>query len=230
MNERNQECCNNCSFKSLCLSTIDNDAFEDLEKSVRCLTFRKGETIIKQGSLAGGLMYLAKGVVKYNYEAPAQRNVIFLVSRSPDFIGCSTLYGPRVYMFSVVAVEDCHICMINLEAFERVLSKNAQLLAQFYSLNTNETNKLLLHSLGHYQKHVNGRIADVILHLSNTIYNSDKFTLPLTRKEIAEWAGASPENIMTTLSRFHKEGILKVDGKDIVIIDKDRLLQISRIG
>ena len=54
--------------------------------------------------------------------------------------------------------------------------------------------------------------------------------LTLTRKEIAEFAGCSPENIIHTLTRFHKEGIINSEGKNIKILDRKRLSDINRLG
>ena len=79
-------------------------------------------------------------------------------------------------------------------------------------------------------KQVNGRIADVIMYLSGSVYQSSKFTLTLTRKELSEFAGCSTENVIHTLSRFHREGILNVKGKTITVTDVDRLQKISKVG
>jgi CRP/FNR family transcriptional regulator len=83
-------------------------------------------------------------------------------------------------------------------------------------------------SLAH--KQVNGKVADVIIYLSRSIYKSDSFTLSLSRKELSEFAGCSTENVIHTLTKFHREGILSVSGKQIEIKDFDRLEKISKVG
>lgn len=75
-----------------------------------------------------------------------------------------------------------------------------------------------------------GRIADVVLYLSSEIYNSSSFCLSLTRKELAEFACCSVENVIMTLSRWQNEGIVVISGKRIEIIDKSKLVQISKVG
>jgi CRP-like cAMP-binding protein len=83
-------------------------------------------------------------------------------------------------------------------------------------------------SLAYKQKE--GRIADIIIYLAENVYHSNTFKLSLTRKELAEFAGCSPENIIMTLSRWNEDKILKVDGKFIEISDYAKLKQISKIG
>ena len=83
-------------------------------------------------------------------------------------------------------------------------------------------------SLAHKQKE--GRIADIILYLASEVYNDNSFVLSLTRKEIAEFAGCSTENVIMTLSRWQNEKIILIEGKKFEIIDQDKLQYISKIG
>ena len=57
------------------------------------------------------------------------------------------------------------------------------------------------------------------------------FKLSLTRKEIAEFACCSVENIIMTLSKWQQEGIVSFSGKkDFEIIDINKLRLISKVG
>jgi CRP/FNR family transcriptional regulator len=79
-------------------------------------------------------------------------------------------------------------------------------------------------------KHVNGKVADILLYLSESVYKSQKYTLSLTRKELSEFAGISEVNFITTLKKFEKEGIVIASGKEINIINKEQLELISKLG
>ena len=52
----------------------------------------------------------------------------------------------------------------------------------------------------------------------------------MVRKELANMLGYSKESVINTLSKFNKEGILKVSDRKIEILDKSKLIQISKIG
>ncbi|MBE9469288.1 MAG: winged helix-turn-helix domain-containing protein [Bacteroidetes bacterium] len=47
------------------------------------------------------------------------------------------------------------------------------------------------------------------------IYNSDSFTLPMNRKEMANIFGYSKKSVINTLSKLNKDGILNVNDKKI---------------
>ena len=53
-----------------------------------------------------------------------------------------------------------------------------------------------------------------------------QFDLPVSRKEIGQFTRLSIETVIRVISEFRKDGIIKVYGKKIEIIDKQRLTAI----
>ena len=80
------------------------------------------------------------------------------------------------------------------------------------------------------RKQSNGRIADILLYLSEKIYESHTFTLTFSRQELANFAGCSKEQIIHTLRNFASDKIISISGKKVEITDYNRLKTISRIG
>jgi CRP-like cAMP-binding protein len=50
-----------------------------------------------------------------------------------------------------------------------------------------------------------------------------------TRKEIAEWAGTTPETVMRVLARFEDDGLIEQKGRLIKLVDRDGLLDAARV-
>jgi CRP/FNR family transcriptional regulator len=61
-------------------------------------------------------------------------------------------------------------------------------------------------------------------------HGKNEFELPISRREIAEYIGMTPENVIRTLSEFRKDKIIKIFAKDILIADKKRLENISEFA
>ncbi len=80
------------------------------------------------------------------------------------------------------------------------------------------------------QKQLHGRIADVILHLSREIYESDKFNMLLTRRDIAEFCGMSTESAIRILKEFHNDRIVNIEGKNLEVISYQLLERLSEVG
>jgi CRP/FNR family transcriptional regulator len=204
--------------------------FEKLRKVSVQLRFKKGEAILKQGARATHLAFLQKGIVKFYYEDEKGKNLILTITKSPSLIGGANVFNESMNLFSIQAVEDCEVCMIDLVMLKEIAMVNNRFLMKILEMVTGMFKDSILNFINLAHKQVNGRIADVILYLSSSVYRSQHFTLTLTRKELSEFAGCSTENVIHTLSRFHREGILNVKGKSIEINDLDRLQRISKVG
>ena len=75
-----------------------------------------------------------------------------------------------------------------------------------------------------------GKIADVLIELSERIYNSDIFKIPLTQEDLGNLVDSSRESVSRVLTEFEKDGIIKLSGKKVEIINKQSLLLISANG
>jgi CRP/FNR family transcriptional regulator len=127
-------------------------------------------------------------------------------------------------------VEDCDVVMISSDALEEVLMDNSRFAMMMFQTASEmfKTSVINFISLAHKQKE--GRIADIILYLSSEVYHDSSFYLSLTRREIAEFAGCSTENVIMTLSKWQQEQLIAFNGKNLEIIDHEKLKYISKIG
>ena len=222
--------CDNCLFKIISCQYIDATEFQKLQQRSVQLRFRKGEAILKQGARATHLAFLQKGTGKFFYEDEKGRNLILTITKSPSLIGGANIFNELTNLFSIQAVEDCEVCMIDMEMLKEIAMSNNRFLMKLLELVTGMFKESILNFINLAHKQVNGRIADVLIYLAGSVYQSNAFTLTLSRKELSEFAGCSTENVIHTLSRFHREGILNVKGKSIEITDLERLRKISKVG
>ena len=77
------------------------------------------------------------------------------------------------------------------------------------------------------RKNAEQRVATFLVSLSKRYHarglSSTEFRLTMTRSDIGNYIGLTVETISRLLNRFHKSGLIKVDGKLISIIDVDNL-------
>jgi len=222
--------CDACLFKIISCQYIKTEEFLKLQNSSIQLRFKKGEAILKQGASASHLVFLQKGIVKFSLEDELGKNLILTITASPSLLGGANIFNEGMNIFSVYAVEDCEGCLIDVNMLKQIALSNTQFLMKLLELVTGMFKTSIFNFISLAHKQVNGRIADIIIYLSASVYRSNTFTLTLSRKELAEFAGCSTENVIHTLSKFNREGILTVDGKKIVIHDPERLKKISKVG
>ena len=221
----------NSLFRRIALQFISSDDFKKVEKASVFLRFKKGETILKQGHSPTHIAYLQSGIVKFNfYSSDNNKNTIITLVAAPKILGGANLFYKDNNLFSIVAVEDCEIFLIEANVFYQLLKDNGNFAVALFQLASEMFKKAILNFISVANKQKEARIADVFIYLSEEIYFNPSFKLSLTRKEIAEFACCSVENIIMTLSKWQQEGIVSYSSRDFKIVDIDKLKHISRVG
>ncbi|MBN2682358.1 MAG: Crp/Fnr family transcriptional regulator [Bacteroidales bacterium] len=184
----------------------------------------------KQGAFASYVLYISEGLVKLYLENNNQKITNVQLLQSGSFIGLSSVFGKNIYNYSVVALKNSEVCLIEKEGLRNLLEKNG-LFASSVIKNYSNTEAYLFEKLKSLSyKQMNGRIADALLYLSdNSIFDENIFPY-LSRKDLADFACVSTESTVKILGELKTEGIIDMKGKTIDILEPERLKQISRLG
>jgi CRP/FNR family transcriptional regulator len=222
--------CNSCLFRILTCQYTTEEELEIIRKSSIQLHFRKGETIFKQGTKSTHLVFLHRGIVKFIHENESEKPFITAIVKGTKLLGAANMFFQETNIFSLVAVEDCDICMIDHKLLRQIAVKHGDLILAMSERTIEMFQSSIMNFISLANKQVNGRIADILIYLWEYVYKNGEYEFNLSRKEIAEFAACSYENTIITLSRFNKEGIISLEGRNIVIKDLEKLYSISKRG
>ena len=231
MNEGNVKCnCAQCQLKTLFFSHVTVDQLTDICEIKEERNFEKGDYITKEGEPINEFLYLKDGLVKLSKSTIEGKDQIISFSKPFDFVSLLSVFSSDKYKYSVSAVEDSTVCILDLNVVKNHARNNAMFTMDLMTRVSEVTDKIILDNLEIKRKHLKGRVAHVLLYFANYIYGKDEYELPISRREIAEYIGMTTENVIRTLSEFRKDKIIKIFGKDILIADKKRLENISEFG
>jgi CRP/FNR family transcriptional regulator len=73
-------------------------------------------------------------------------------------------------------------------------------------------------------------MADILICLAQRIFKTDSFNLPLSRSDLAELTGMSTESVIRVMKDFKDDGLIQFEGKEIELLDIEKLLKISELG
>jgi len=222
--------CNQCLFKQLSCKLIKENEFEIIRRTSHQMKYQKGEMLLKQGAKSTSLVYLHKGIVKFTYKSDDGGTTITTIVKGPKLLGGANLFFKDTNIFNIVAIEDCDICNIDSKALRAVAVRNGNYMLALFEQTVHMFQSSIFNFLSLARKHVYGRIADILIYLSENVYNNDEYEFELSRKEISEFAACSHENVITTLSTLNKDGIIALNGKRIQIKDIGKLYEISKKG
>jgi CRP/FNR family transcriptional regulator len=139
-----------------------------------------------------------------------------------ELLGMDAISGDRHHC-DAVALEDSEVCEIPFAGLEELFSHVPALLRHFHRIMsqeiTREQNVMLL--LGNMR--AEQRFAVFLINLSARYaargYSSTSFQLRMSREEIGNYLGLTIESISRLLSRFKKQGLLKVDKREVTLLN-----------
>ncbi|MBR2772660.1 MAG: Crp/Fnr family transcriptional regulator [Salinivirgaceae bacterium] len=193
------------------------------------LNYNKAEMICKQGAFASNVYFVEKGLMKA-YKEYKNGNLIMRFVKPGEIVGLSSLYNKGVYLYSVASVGASGVMSVTADVVKQLIRANSDfaemVIGKLNQVTVDEHERVI--SLT--QKQLNGRIADAVLHFANNVYNADEFNLQLTRRDVADFCGMSTESAIRILKELHNDKIIKIDGKNLKIISKQLLQNVSEFG
>ncbi len=219
-----------CDIQAPCFQTLSRDEMELVQASKTQVLFRKGETLAKQGAFASYVLFIIDGLAKQYIEGDATHNFNLSLFHTGQFVGLSAVFNRNTYNYSATAVRETKAYLIENKAIENLMRQNG-LFAFSLTKRYCEQDAILFDTIHNLMyKQMNGRLADTLLYLSSEILRGEEVFSSLARKDIAEFAGISTESAVKLLKTFEKDGLIELHEKDIRIINRNTLLEISRRG
>ncbi len=185
---------------------------------------------MKQGNSFTHLAFLIDGEIKTTWEYQPGKHVIKQVARHPALLGLHNLQTQNLNMWSVIPLRDSVACLIDMEKLKLMIEKNGKLFKSFCKLFSQIPKDIVSNFENMERKYLDGKMAAVIIYLSQIVYRSDQFELTLSRKELGEIGGCSEENASRILRKFKAEGFIQYDGKSMTITNKKMLTLINEKG
>lgn len=222
-----QASCTNCNLKGLCLPlAMDVKDIDRLDHIIqRGRPLQSGDHLYRAGDDFTSIYAVRSGSIKtylIDDDGIEQITGFYLPGEVLGFDGIDT----NNYGCNVVALETSTVCEIPFSRLEELSLQIPTLQRHFFQLMSRhiESNHQMLLTLS--KKNAEGRVSTLLLSLSHR-YSRRKLSpnamrLPMSRMDIGNFLGLTIE----TVSRLQKEGIINVDGREVVINDHDRLNEI----
>ncbi len=222
--------CVNCPFNARSFKFLTEDELELVNKSRQEVQYKPGETIFKQGSASTHVVSFNSGLAKIYLDGYNNKQLIIRLVKPSEFIASPGLSTSKGHYYSISAIEPSKVCFLDVSVIRMIFKQNHVFSEMLMRDIHGHYSKTLQKLININQKHRHGRIAEALLYLSEEIYESDAFKLSITKKELADMAGISTESSFRILKELNDQGSIQINKKDIEILDKDYLIQLSDVG
>ncbi|MDT8400911.1 MAG: Crp/Fnr family transcriptional regulator [Bacteroidales bacterium] len=201
-----------------------------LSAGVTLMTFERHDILFKQNMPSDHLVYVISGLLKVYSGGRGNRVVCIKLAGPGTFVALSGAFSSSVYMNSAAAIEKTVALMIRKESLKGIVKSNGMFAISIINLMGKEiidvSNKLVTFSM----KQLPGRVADLLRYFSEQVFKNNKFTVSLTRQEMAELIGTTKESLIRTLNEFKNDKLIRLEGKNIEILSPDLIKVLSEIG
>jgi len=219
-----------CEIQAPCFQMLLPDEVELVRASKTQVLFRKGDHLTKQGAFASYVLFVINGLARQYIEGNSTKNYNLRIIKPGEFVGLSAVFTKNTFNYSSIALTDCQVFLVEKDAIAKIVKQNGMfsftLIKRYCEQNAN-----LFDTLGNFMyKQMNGRMAETLLYLNGFKTEYPGIFQLLSRKDIADFAGVSTESAVKLLKSFEKDGLIKLNERDIALINHNALLEISRRG
>jgi CRP-like cAMP-binding protein len=216
------ESCQNtaCLIKRYCR---DDNAREFLAKK-NTIPCRKSQNIIIEGAPIHGLFFVYSGKVKVLNTGINGREQILRFAKDGEMLGQRGFNTQQYYPIGAVALEDSVLCNFSSDVMKRMLLSIPQLAYDFMVFYAEELNRSETKVRKFAHMTVREKVIDSLLYI-NRKFGQKKgyFSVRLSRKEIADFAGTTEEQVIRVISALKKEKLIVSDAKKLGIPDVEIL-------
>ena len=185
---------------------------------------KKGQQFIMEGAPVNGLFFILKGKVKVFRTGINGREQIVRFANTGEIIGHRGFGTAEYYSIGAIALEDATLCYFSKDVLQEVLKRDPSFTYDLMLFYANELNKSEAKVKSLSQMTVRERVIDTLLYVNRKFGHKNGFLdLALSRREYADYAGTTEEQVIRVFSMLKKEGFIKAHGKKIGIEQVDLL-------
>ncbi|TYB72557.1 response regulator [Bizionia gelidisalsuginis] len=200
-----------------------NDLKNFFDDNGTYFTFQKNTTIYCEGGHSNYIYLINKGIVKCHQSDEQGKELVTSLYKEDDLFGYTSFTTSVLNKATAIAIEDVHLTGISTVLFNELLSDNPKVALELMQLISDDLlivkNQLLEMAYGS----VNKKTAKTILKFAEKLNRKPEDPINISRSDLASVAGIATETLIRTLTRFKKEGIITADGRNIRVLDLEKL-------
>jgi CRP-like cAMP-binding protein len=204
----------------------------ELNSLANCLarrTFARGMIIFHEGSPGRTLYSIESGKVRIFALSESGRETTVNVYGPGDVFGELALLDGLPRSAGAMVIEKATVLTLDRDDFLWHLREYPEMARSIIEVLSARLRYTTVHAEGLAFLDVYGRVAGKLLELAER-YGVERgeaieIGLHLTQAELASWVAATREHVNKVLGAFRDQGLIRIDGQTITLLDRGRLKQ-----
>ena len=200
----------------------------ELEALAACIirgTFVKRAYIFRPGDPAVNLYLVETGLVRVFFCNSQGNEFLLNLVGAHSVIGLPVKKENRHRLLGALAQFPTTLLSLSYEDLFRIAQSSKQLLFNMYTDAATSTGNLLAHYQSFVISGLEGRTAALFLLLGEG--KVDEIDIPVSQADLASWLGVSRGRLNLTLIKFQKQGLIRLDGTRLFILNREGLSDLA---
>lgn len=204
-------------------SGLSEDEISFLAQRTVPRRFAAGETVFAEGEPCAGLYVVASGHVRIFKSSAGGREHVLSIEGPGSSVAELPVFDGGNYPASVTAVDDATLLFLSKQDFQSLCLAHPQVSLKVLRVVGARLRRLIgiIEELSFTT--VRHRLAAFLVRLAKSsgkpLTNGVEITLPANNQELASQIGTVRELVSRNLSRFQAEGMLKIEGRSVIVTD-----------
>ena len=219
--------CANCIVRDLTiLAGLGPEELDAIGKLITLKAFKRKKIIFLEDSPSTSVYIIKTGAVKTYKSLPDGREQIINILSPGDMLGFDSLYDDK-YANTAEAIQDAVLCAIRKKDLVALLHGSPEVGMKFIRVMNRDLVRAQekIRDLG--LKDARERVATLLMMLYNAKTDAPGLGLTLSRQEISEMAGVAQETAIRILSELKSDGVIRTEGKEIIVLRPEELKRIA---
>ncbi|MBN3457999.1 Crp/Fnr family transcriptional regulator [Mycobacterium sp. DSM 3803] len=215
------------------LRSVDPATASALIAQFTAVEFAAGSHIFHEDDPGDQLYIIGSGKVKFSRRSPDGREHVVTVMGPSDMFGELAVFDPAPRTSTATALTDVSAVTLDRDAICGLITSRPGVAEQLLRILARRVRRTNDNVADLVLVDVPGRVARKLLSLAQRFgYQEDghvRLIHHLSRTELAQLVGATPESVDRALTDFHRKGWLRVEDQAVVIVNSDRLQQCAAL-
>jgi CRP/FNR family cyclic AMP-dependent transcriptional regulator len=191
------------------------------------LRVSKGRTLVNQGDPAASIALIGMGRVRLSRALSDARSLSVGYRGAGDVVGEAALGGATAYRESAVATEDVEALMVPVATVRALIAADQVFGSGLLSVLVDRHGDTEDRLASMLFRNVEARLAEFLIKAAQRWGIPEPrgvlIAAPFTHQEMANMIGSTRETVTLTLGDLRKKGIIEIDRRRIVVLDRDAL-------
>jgi CRP/FNR family transcriptional regulator len=227
--------CGNCRLNSICLPlALENDDIQQLDQIIqRSKPLQKSQHLYREGDDFQSVFAVRSGALKAYKTTDDGREQVTGFYFPGEILGMDGISN-NAHASSAKALETAAVCEIPFTSLEKLSSMMPSLQRHFFQLMSHEITEdqqlITLLSKNSADERVSSLMLSISARNARRKLSATQFRLPMSRVDIGNYLGLTVETVSRVFSRMQKMDILRVDNKEIKILDLPGLQAMANVA